>query len=463
MNLLIDKKEKVSIFFEYGFFQDKNNQWFSSKSKIKISTKNYGLIQFQGNFIDKCYLDVTYNNDSFRITSNNFYIFIDPEKNNQISFKFSKNLSLRIDPRKLSYQVKNIKFTKLDKIYSTILAKKNVHNNSINKLISDIHPGWFKLNVKNHNDEKLFLNGFILKPLENQNDFDLYLDDNKIKTVRYNLSNKDYPYFGDIFFEGWINYPRKKISIITLRNKGKKPDNQNFIWYWKKDRSKNIAPLPNQMRIGSDSVDWFLLSGNTFITKLLNLYKNYNNISNSIVLDWGCGCSRLTRHLRDYNFKEIHGADIDKKNIAWSKNNFKDIKYQLINPSKNKTTYKKNKFDLIVGHSVFTHLNEKDQFLWLIELHRILKTNGIAAVTILGKISRIMEPLKKAEENFLIKNGFYDQGWQNDNVDKEKKGYYRRVYHTYEYILRYWSSFFKIESIIDGFSDHQTMVLMRKK
>ena len=44
--------------------------------------------------------------------------------------------------------------------------------------------------------------------------------------------------------------------------------------------------------------------------------------------------------------------------------------------------YPANYFDVMYGHSVFTHLAEKDHFNWLMEVERVLKPGGFGFFTV---------------------------------------------------------------------------------
>ena len=120
-------------------------------------------------------------------------------------------------------------------------------------------------------------------------------------------------------------------------------------------------------------------------------------------------------------------------------------------------------FDLIVGHSVFTHLSEKDQFIWLSELKRIARPGATLVVTVMLDCSAALESFSWSDYCSLRTNGFFDSGWQDDGVDVLSPGYYRRVFHTVDYILSCWGAYFEIIAILDGYSDHQAAIVLRKR
>jgi len=62
----------------------------------------------------------------------------------------------------------------------------------------------------------------------------------------------------------------------------------------------------------------------------------------------------------------------------------------------------------------------------------------------------------------LLQAGYLDDGHQSDGVDEVEPGYYRKVYHRPEYIHQNWSTRFDILDILDGYADHQALVVCKK-
>ena len=95
------------------------------------------------------------------------------------------------------------------------------------------------------------------------------------------------------------------------------------------------------------------------------------------ILDWGVGCGRVARHFLERGQTNIYGTDIDAVNIEWLRKELRwtNAACMSLDPP---MPYPDNHFDLVYGHSVFTHLSQFDHFLWIIEIKRILKPGGIA-------------------------------------------------------------------------------------
>ena len=138
-------------------------------------------------------------------------------------------------------------------------------------------------------------------------------------------------------------------------------------------------------RIGAEKADWFLLGGASFVGKLPDVLAELglpNDLRGLNILDWGCGCGRLTRHLLDMGCHRVTGIDIDPVNIAWCERNLPGAHFQLVSPDL-PSGFAEKQFDLVIAHSVMTHLSELDQYLWLVEINRLLRSGGIAVLTVM--------------------------------------------------------------------------------
>jgi SAM-dependent methyltransferase len=124
------------------------------------------------------------------------------------------------------------------------------------------------------------------------------------------------------------------------------------------------------------------------------------------VLEWGCGVSRIVRHL--YKFIDpktiVYACDINEAMIEWSKNNINNIAYSKIDyiPP---TQYFLGQFDMVYAISVLTHIDTTQQKNWIIEIHRMLADNGIFLFTTHG--SHYFHHLISSEKKELNEKGAY--------------------------------------------------------
>ena len=171
------------------------------------------------------------------------------------------------------------------------------------------------------------------------------------------------------------------------------------------------------------------------------------------ILDWGAGCGRLTQHLARLPAAKVYGADIDPDNVAWASANVRDGSFTAVNLDP-PLPYPDGHFDMVIGISVFTHLTEADQFAWLAELRRVLKPDGVLAVTVAGDNALKKATLPAAIRFFseTRRHGFSDNTIGNtfDHLLKHRPAYYRNTRHQPDYIRREWSRYFDVRAIERG-------------
>jgi SAM-dependent methyltransferase len=181
------------------------------------------------------------------------------------------------------------------------------------------------------------------------------------------------------------------------------------------------------------------------------------------VLDFGCGCSRVLRWFKDYaGSTRFYGCDIDEEAIFYSKQALPFARFHVTKPLA-PLPYADEKFDLVSGISVLTHLNEDTQFFYLKELHRITKPGGIVFLSTNGGYVQ-RRYLSSVELNELKRNGIFfkcsSRGpFKLDGLPE----FYQDTFHTREYILDNWSKFFKILRISErGLNNYQDLVMLQK-
>lgn len=159
----------------------------------------------------------------------------------------------------------------------------------------------------------------------------------------------------------------------------------------------------------------------------------------------------------------IAGIGIDPVNIAWMQKEFGNA-FRLVDVTP-PTDYEPEQFDVIFGHSVFTHLTEAAQFAWLGELKRLLKPGARAYVTICSEKGVAITGAQgggntKEKIAAVIKSGIFDFGHQNVGVDVNAPGYYRLTAHTHDYITKRWSGYLDVKLIVPFFAAQQDMVVL---
>jgi len=139
---------------------------------------------------------------------------------------------------------------------------------------------------------------------------------------------------------------------------------------------------------GTADVDWFCRSGARTTAEWQTALSVVGRDIQSFdcIVDFGCGCGRTLTHLKPLlkEHQKLIGADPDKEAIDWVAKNYPGVTVMHIGEIP-PVTLEHGAADLIVNHSVFTHLPEHIQDLWIDELARILRTGGFAVISFHGE------------------------------------------------------------------------------
>ena len=101
------------------------------------------------------------------------------------------------------------------------------------------------------------------------------------------------------------------------------------------------------------------------------------------LLDFGCGCGRVTRTWAALPNVEVHGSDYNVRLVAWCAGNLPFATF-VQNGLAPPLPFPDARFGFIYAISVFTHLPEGLQVRWLAELHRVLRPGGVLLMTTHG-------------------------------------------------------------------------------
>ncbi len=191
------------------------------------------------------------------------------------------------------------------------------------------------------------------------------------------------------------------------------------------------------------------------------------------MLDWGCGCGRLTTPLLQHHTAiEVHGCDIDEEAIVWCRKHLPGAHFQVIAPHP-PTSYPTGWFDVVIASSVFTHLSQSMQAEWLLELKRIVRPGGIVVASVHGRFAssfafRSLDfCLEGRAWHYLLALRMTATGFV-DLVDRSFDGlapgdYYRQSFQTPRFTMRAWSKHFEILEYVEGALAYQDVVVMRQE
>jgi SAM-dependent methyltransferase len=156
------------------------------------------------------------------------------------------------------------------------------------------------------------------------------------------------------------------------------------------------------------------------------------------VLDFGCGCGRTLRwFLRDDTTAELHGVDVDADAIAWCQKHLRGN--FAATTSAPPLPHPDGHFDVVYCLSVFTHLNESMQDLWLAELKRVLKPGGVLLLTVHGGAAA--KALDSDSQRTLQQDGFVHK--RSQKLRGLVPDWYQTTWHCPKYILNRLSAGFE--------------------
>lgn len=357
------------------------------------------------------------------------------------------------------------------------LPHRREHAQALQALV-DGQPPWCVDSVRLAGNS-LELVGWAIAPRGDCSSVSFTVNDRKIEMIQYPLPSDDvYGVFWHLPYSRRSRFTCRAeltpeeaghpLALKFVHNTTLKPLNEEHNYYYV-DARRDPIPFPDAIRRlrvhGSMSEDTFRLQGYSAYVKLRRALekvfsKDYAAFGR--ILDWGCGCGRVTRYFNDVP-ASITGVDIDEDNAMWCRAHLTFGRFLHI-PLHPPTGLDAASADLIIGISVFTHLREKDQYEWLAELSKIAAQGAVLLMSVHGDTAMLRANLPHDMLRAWRERGFLDVG-SNPGLDAvvHDKHYYRNVFHTREYIREKWSQYFDILEIIPGYiGNHQDLVIMRK-
>jgi SAM-dependent methyltransferase len=193
------------------------------------------------------------------------------------------------------------------------------------------------------------------------------------------------------------------------------------------------------------------------------------------VLDFGVGVGRLARMFKGYDGRYV-GVDIDELHVDWVKDNLPWVETHTTKPRQS-LPFGGATFDAVFSISVFTHMNETDQFYYLNELRRVTIPGARLFLTIAGEraLQRAENELKVFEMLAIPRRGLDAAGralrggsgfcFLKQNGHLTSNDYeYGITFISEAYIKQRWSEYFDLETIaIGGIHDFQDIAVLRRR
>jgi SAM-dependent methyltransferase len=271
----------------------------------------------------------------------------------------------------------------------------------------------------------------------------------------------------DVRFTSTLKPGVPQFSVSVGPRVGVHGTGQRFLQYKQWKEIQPTPPLGNIERVsGKGATDYnYHNNGATDHMRFSAVAAQHRlDLKTASVLDWGCGCGRLTRYfLRDGT--NVSGIDIDPDNIAWCVQNLHSTAFtvtDLLPP----TSFKDQSFDLVIANSVLSHLTLNAMEQWLQEVHRLLKPGGLALLSYHGNFS--LAGFCSKTEDFVkkvIQTGFNaDLKAQEVNDMISDPEYYRHTFMTDAFAAELFSTYFDLEEVVVGFvSRFQNLAVLRRR
>jgi SAM-dependent methyltransferase len=222
-------------------------------------------------------------------------------------------------------------------------------------------------------------------------------------------------------------------------------------------RSREGLPLPParlRFRVaGTTRRREFLSVGHTSFAAIRSAFLASRNPGedHSRWLDFGCGSGRIARHLMAFEpIRDLWGVDIDGEAVAWASRHLRGH-YRCI-ARRPPTDLPSNFFDVVYSGSVFTHLSEEDQSVWLSELHRVLRPGGLLIASTHGPDLTYSRPDLTQEQHLSLRQrGFLFAPSQTSCFNDDGS------FHSKAYLLETWGRLYGLlffaEQGLDGYQD----------
>jgi SAM-dependent methyltransferase len=253
------------------------------------------------------------------------------------------------------------------------------------------------------------------------------------------------------------------------------------------DKLRSLVPPfpPEELRkkVAPDELEIFLWTGLVDLERMITLYEYHRSKGDPIrpaILDFGCGCGRMSRFLNDCGTQwSAFACDVNGAHVDWCKKNLKGVqtsKSGYLPPLQ----YKDEMFNLIYCLSVFSHLKEECINQWFAEFHRILAPSGILIATTHGfpaletirdsEMHQKMFRLNRDEVISMItdfqEESFIFRKYDEDVLQFAQAGpEYGNTFIHLDYIHKNWNSnkFKVLRHLSGGLRGWQDIVVLQRK
>ena len=136
---------------------------------------------------------------------------------------------------------------------------------------------------------------------------------------------------------------------------------------------------------GTADVGWFIESGRLGAASVRGALQRQGVELEDLdtMLDFGCGCGRVTRNWVGLTSVHVSGTDLNGPAVDWCRRYLPFARFEE-NGLEPPLVFGDDSFDLVYALSVFTHLTADLQVAWRDELRRVIRPGGFLLVTTHG-------------------------------------------------------------------------------
>jgi len=227
---------------------------------------------------------------------------------------------------------------------------------------------------------------------------------------------------------------------------------------------------PKHLWLGYGQTNEQYLFGKHQIKTMLEILSKsqFEITKNKRILDFGCGAGRMVRWLKPFAIEnEIWGTDISSEHIYWANQYLRPPFNFLTNTTIPHLPFEDKYFDLIYAGSVFTHIDDLAE-AWLLEMRRILSSDGRLFITIQEKHTMDVLNNKEIYKNSMVKkyineNELFKETKENFNMIVGMRGPRSQVFYDIDYFTNSLKTFYEVLSVNREAYGFQTGILLRKK
>jgi SAM-dependent methyltransferase len=242
-----------------------------------------------------------------------------------------------------------------------------------------------------------------------------------------------------------------------------------------------IPPLELRRITAAPDAEGFLWTGLADLARFFEIYERLGPKPpgrKRRILDFGCGCGRMTRYLNIIDDVEAYGLDVNPDLVGWCQENLNRVR-TVLTCERPPMPLPDELFDLVYSLSIFTHLTEERSRQWLDDIARVMVPGGVLIVSTHGypaleiiRGSSVHQGMFEMDERAtgeliarLERERFVFTPYRSEVLEVAKAGAdYGLSFIDDQYVSSHWntSEFQVLEHVPGGLRGWQDLVVLRR-